>query len=111
MTGPSENLHCKNDQILSVNGDPLDLFDQPLLLDMIFLGAPQLCGGVYILFFCKVSFEKNPNVHAFTHIISCRLEHINEQVVTNLVTVFVIVIYNSLNMSQHLVTNMQQKSS
>ena len=63
MTGPSENLHCKNDQTLSVNGDPLDLFDQPLLLDMIFLGTPQLCGGVYILFFCKVSFQKHPNAH------------------------------------------------
>ena len=61
MTGPSENLHSKNDQTLSVNGDPLDLFDQPLLLDMIFLGTPQLCGGVYILFFCKVSFQKHPS--------------------------------------------------
>ena len=63
MTGPSEKLHSKNDQTLSVNGDPLDLFDQPLLLDMIFLGTPQLCGGVYILFFCKVSFQKHPNVY------------------------------------------------
>ena len=55
-------------QTLSVNGDPLDLFDQPLLLDMIFLGTPQLCGGVYILFFFKVSFEKHPSagdLHAF----------------------------------------------
>ena len=29
---------------------------------MIFLGTPQLCGGVDILFFFKVSFEKHPNV-------------------------------------------------
>ena len=39
------------------------MFDQPLLLDMIFLGTPQLCGGVYILFFFKVSFEKHPTAH------------------------------------------------
>ena len=39
------------------------MFDQPLLLDMIFLGTPQLCGGVDILFFFKVSFEKHPSVH------------------------------------------------
>ena len=50
-------------QTLSVNGDPLDLFDQPLLLDMIFLGTQKLCGGVDILFFFKVSFEKHPNGH------------------------------------------------
>ena len=60
MTGPSENLHSKNDQTLSVNGDPLDLFDQPLLLDMIFLGAPQLCGGVYILFFLQSVLSETP---------------------------------------------------
>ena len=35
-------------QTLSVNANPLGLFDQPLLLDMIFLGTPQLCGGVNI---------------------------------------------------------------
>ena len=50
-------------QTLSVNADPLDLFDQPLLLDMIFLGTPQLRGGVNIFFFYKVSFEKHPNVY------------------------------------------------
>ena len=50
-------------QTLSVNADPLDLFDQPLLLDMIFLGTPQLRGGVNISFFYKVSFEKHPNGH------------------------------------------------
>ena len=61
--GPSENLQCKNDQTLSVNANPLGLFDQPLLLDMIFLGTPQLCGGVYILFVCKVSFQKHPSLH------------------------------------------------
>ena len=48
-------------QTLSVNGDPLDLFDQPLLLDIIFLGTQKLCGGLYILFFFKVSFEKHPS--------------------------------------------------
>ena len=40
-------------QTLSVNADPLDLFDQSLLLDMIFLGTPQLRGGVNIFFFTK----------------------------------------------------------
>ena len=30
---------------------------------MIFLGTPQLRGGVNIFFFYKVSFEKHPNVH------------------------------------------------
>ena len=34
MKGPSENLQCKNYQSLSVDANPLDLFDQPLLLDM-----------------------------------------------------------------------------
>ena len=54
---------AKNGQTLSANANPLDLFDQPLLLDMIFLGTPQLCGGVDILFFFKVSFEKHPTMH------------------------------------------------
>ena len=31
---------------------------------MIFLGTQKLCGGLYILFFFKVSFEKHPNVCA-----------------------------------------------
>ena len=31
---------------------------------MIFQGTPQLCGGVYILFFCKVSFQKHPTGHS-----------------------------------------------
>ena len=53
--GPSENLLCKNDQTLSVNANPLDLFDQSLLLDMIILGTNQLCGGVK-----KISFTKCP---------------------------------------------------
>ena len=61
--GPSENLLCKNDQTLSVNANPLDLFDQSLLLDMIILGTHQLRGGVNIFFFYKVSFEKHPNEH------------------------------------------------
>ena len=50
-------------QTLSVNADPQDLSDQPLLLDMIFLGTPQLRGGVNIFFFYKVSFEKHPSEH------------------------------------------------
>ena len=50
-------------QTLSVNRDPLDLFVQPLLLDMIFLGTPQLRGGVHIIFFYKVSFAKHSNAH------------------------------------------------
>ena len=58
--GPSENLQCKNDQTLSVNANPLDLFDQSLLLDMIILGTHQLCGGVNILFVYKMPFEKHP---------------------------------------------------
>ena len=28
MKGPSENLQCKNDQSLSVDANPLDLFDE-----------------------------------------------------------------------------------
>ena len=61
MTGPSENLQCKNDQTLSVNGDPLDLFNQPLLLDMIFPGITHLCGGVYISFFSETPWTFFPN--------------------------------------------------
>ena len=37
------------------------MFDQPLLLDMIFLGTSQLRGGVNIFFLYKVSFEKHPS--------------------------------------------------
>ena len=33
-------------QTLSARGDPLDLFDQALLLDMIYIGTLQLPGGV-----------------------------------------------------------------
>mgnify|MGYP007022690662 CR=1 FL=1 len=53
--------NSKNDQTLSVNANPLDLFDQSLLLDMIILGTHQLRGGVNIFFFYKVSFEKHPS--------------------------------------------------
>ena len=35
---------------------------------MIFLGTPQLCGGVDILFFFKVSFEKHPNVQCTSNV-------------------------------------------
>ena len=51
---------CEIMQIRSVNGNLLDLFDQSLLLDMIFLGTPQLCGGVYniqIILFCETSYS------------------------------------------------------
>ena len=41
-------------QTLSVNADPQDLSDQPLLLDMIFLGTPQLRGGVNLFFLQSV---------------------------------------------------------
>ena len=59
MRGPSENLQCKNGETSSAFGDPLDLCDQPLLLYMNFLGTPQLCGGLYVFFFYKVSFLKH----------------------------------------------------
>ena len=49
-------------QTLSAFSNPLDLFDQSLLLDMLFLGAPQLRTGLGFLFFFKVSFMKHPNV-------------------------------------------------
>ena len=48
---------------LSAFCNPLDLFDQSLLLDMLFLGAPQLRTGLGFLFFFKVSFMKHPNGH------------------------------------------------
>ena len=51
---------AKNGQTLSANANPLDLFDQPLLLDMILLGTPQLCGGVYILFFFQSVLWETP---------------------------------------------------
>ena len=50
-------------QTSSVFSDPLDLLDHPLLLDIFFLGAPQLRAGVGFSFFYKVSFEKHPNQH------------------------------------------------
>ena len=40
------------------------LFDQSLLLDMLFLGAPQLRTGLGFLLFFKVSFMKHPSQHA-----------------------------------------------
>ena len=51
-------------QTSSVFSDPLDLIDHTLLLDIFFLGAPQLRAGVGFLIFYKVSFEKHPSVHA-----------------------------------------------
>ena len=62
-------------QTLSVNADPLDLFDQSLLLDMIFLSTPQLRGGVNIFFFYKVSFEKHPNHHICQMLPNIKLEN------------------------------------
>ena len=60
-------IPLKNGQTLSANANPLDLFDQSLLLDIIFLGTPQLCGGVDILFFFKVSFENHPNARGILY--------------------------------------------
>ena len=48
-------------QTLSVFSNPLDLLDHSLLLDIFFLGTPQLRTGFRFLFFFKVSFMKHPN--------------------------------------------------
>ena len=53
----------KNCQTLSVNSDPLDLFVESLLLDMFSMGIPLLRGGVRVLIFHKVSFEKHSSAH------------------------------------------------
>ena len=50
-------------QTLSVFSNPLDLLDHSLLLDIFFLGTPQLRTGFRFLFFFKVSFMKHPSVH------------------------------------------------
>ena len=50
-------------QTLSHFANPLDLCNQHFLLDMNFLGTPQLRAGVNVLFFFKVSFLKHPTVH------------------------------------------------
>ena len=50
-------------QTSSAFGDPLDLSDHSLLLDIFSLGSPQLCTGLVFLFSFKVSFEKHPNLH------------------------------------------------
>ena len=50
-------------QTSSAFGDPLDLSDHPLLLDIFSLGPPQLRTGLGFLFFFKVSFEKHPSEH------------------------------------------------
>ena len=57
-------------QTLSVNGDPLDLFVDSLLLDMFSLGIPLLRGGVRVLIFYKVSFQKHSSGGI---IVSCAL--------------------------------------
>ena len=44
----------------SAFGDPLDLSDHPLLLDIFSLGPPQQRTGL-------VSFQKHPDVHGRTH--------------------------------------------
>ena len=63
---------------------PLDLFDHSLLLDMIILGTHQLCGGVNILFFFKVSFEKHPSAHGMVHMEN-RAHMIHDTVVISIV--------------------------
>ena len=66
---PSENLQCKNCETSSALGDPLDLCDQPLLLEMNFLGTPQLSGGggggggCMFFSFSKCLFVKHPSVY------------------------------------------------
>ena len=50
-------------QTSSAFGDPLDLSDHPLLLDIFSLGPPQLRTGLGFLISFKVSFEKHPSVH------------------------------------------------
>ena len=47
-------------QTSSAFGDPLDLSDHPLLLDIFSLGPPQQRTGL-------VSFQKHPDVHGRTH--------------------------------------------
>ena len=37
---------------------------------MIFLGTQKLCGGLYILFFFKVSFEKHPKELVFRKLVN-----------------------------------------
>ena len=54
----------KNCQTLSVNSNPLDLFVESLLLDMFSLGIPLLRGGVKVLIFHKVSFEKHSSAQS-----------------------------------------------
>ena len=50
-------------QTSSAFGDPLDLSDHPLLLDIFSLGPTQLRTGLGFSFSFKVSFERHPNVH------------------------------------------------
>ena len=50
-------------QTSSAFGDPLDLSDHPLLLDIFSLGPPQLHTGLGFKFYFKVSFEKHPSLH------------------------------------------------
>ena len=59
-------FHCGVNvcQTLSVFSNPLDLLDHPLLLDIFFLGAPQLRTGLGFLFSFKVSFMKHPSGQA-----------------------------------------------
>ena len=56
-------------------GDPQDLSDHPLLLDIFSLGTPQLRIGLGFLFSFKVSFEKHPTVHS-VDIMQTRKEHV-----------------------------------
>ena len=47
-------------QTSSAFSNPLDLFDQSLLLDMLFLGAPKLRTGLGFLFFSQSVFYETP---------------------------------------------------
>ena len=47
-------------QTLSAFSNPLDLFDQSLLLDILFLGAPQLRTGLGFLFFFQSVLYETP---------------------------------------------------
>ena len=60
-------------QTSSAFGDPLDLSDHPLLLDIFSLGPPQLHTGLGFLFYIKVSFEKHPSGHSHANIESSLL--------------------------------------
>ena len=64
-------------QTSSAFGDPLDLSDHPLLLDIFSLGqASSVLGWVFIFFF-KVYFKKHPIGH------TCRVFYIDPNVTSS----------------------------